>query len=175
MLRATRAGDAATLFANYCGDPACSEFLQRGPHADPAQTGAMLERWCSENPTAPGGSFAWVIALRATNEPVGLFVVIADGHKVEIHYGIARRLWGQGLVAEAAQAALTGLWQRPGVERIWTVCDLDNPGSRRVLEKLGFQQEGILRKWLRLPAYGDAARDCLVFALLKPNDRPAAS
>jgi len=165
-LRAARPGDAAPLFANYCGDPACCQFLQRKPHADVRQTDAMLARWSDPAEIDLDGSWMWVIALRESDEPVGVFVVIRDGHKAEIHYGIAKTLWGQGLVAEAGQAAMTMLQQRPGLERIWTVCDVDNHGSRRILEKLGFQQEGILHKWLKLPAYDNAARDCLVFAAL---------
>jgi len=162
-LRPTRDGDAEKLYTNYCGDPACCTFLQRQPHVDAAQTANMLAKWSDAAHVTPDKGYAWVICERSNDEAVGLFVVIPDGHKVEIHYGIAQRLWGKGLVAEAASAAVSFLRSLPEVERIWTVCDVDNHGSRRVLEKIGFQQEGLLRKWLKLPAYGNAARDCWIF------------
>jgi RimJ/RimL family protein N-acetyltransferase len=36
---------------------------------------------------------------------------------------------------------------------------LDNPASARVLEKCGFEREGILRNWAVYPALGDRATD----------------
>lgn len=47
---------------------------------------------------------------------------------------------------------------------IRAVCDQLNNGSKKVLENIGFQNEGTLRKWIVLPAFGDQARDCHVYA-----------
>lgn len=164
-LRRARNGDAQVLFANYTGSQRCSRFLQRRADPDAARTQVTLKKWCDEawslHDDAP---FAWVISTRAADEAIGLFLVIPHGHKTEIHYGIAERFWGEGLVTEAGRAALAALWRNPATQRIWTVCDPENTGSRRVLEKLGMQCEGILKKWLVLPAFGTQARDCLVFA-----------
>jgi len=137
-LRPGRPDDAQTLFEGYCGDAECSTYLQRRAHTEVAQTATMLATW--SNPDAPraDGNFIWVIALNDSDRPISVFVVIAGGHQCEVHYGIARAYWGQGLVTEAAQNAVQALWQRPGLTRIWTICDVDNHGSRRVLEKLGF-------------------------------------
>jgi [ribosomal protein S5]-alanine N-acetyltransferase len=163
-LRRARVGDAAVLLHNYTGDPECSRFLQRRPHRDMAQTEAMLDRWCNSAWYSPDAPFSWVISTREKDEPIGVFVVIPEGHKTEFHYGICKRLWGQGLAVEAGAAALTELWRSDSTQRIWTVCDVDNIGSRRVLEKLRLTMEGTLKKWLVLSAYGAEARDCLVFA-----------
>ncbi len=55
-------------------------------------------------------------------------------------------------------------------QRIWTVCDLENIGSFKVLEKSGFMKEGILKEWLVLPALGQSPRDCYIYSRLKyPN------
>lgn len=163
-LRRARQGDAPVLFRNYTGAQNCSRFLQRRPHKDVAHTEAMLEKWCISAWNQADAPFSWVISTLDDDEPIGLFVVIPDGHKTEIHFGISERFWGRGLVAEAGQAAVSALWRSPDVQRIWTVCDVENAGSRRVLEKLGFQCEGTLHKWLVLPAFGNLARDCYVFA-----------
>lgn len=164
-LRRARKGDAPVLFANYTGSQRCSRFLQRRADPDAARTQVTLKKWCDEawslHDDAP---FAWIISTRAADEAIGLFLVIPHGHRTEIHFGIAERFWGQGLVTEAGRAALAALWRNPATQRIWTVCDPENTGSRRVLEKLGMQCEGILKKWLVLPAFGTQARDCLVFA-----------
>lgn len=169
-LRRTRPGDAGALFANYTGVPDCCRFLQRQVHKNVEQTQAMLAKWCDTAWDETGTPFSWVIGTRDEDEPIGVFVVIPDGHKTEIHFGIGERFWGRGLVAEAGAAAVQALWQSPAVQKIWTVCDVEHTGSRRVLEKLGFQCEGTLQKWLVLPAFGNTARDCYVFS---SNARPA--
>jgi [ribosomal protein S5]-alanine N-acetyltransferase len=163
-LRRARDGDAPVLFSNYTGVPDCARFLQRQVHRDVAQTSAMLTKWCDSAWDEPGAPFSWVISTRVEDEPIGLFVVIPDGHKTEIHYGIGERFWGRGLVAEAGLAAIPALWRTPATQRIWTVCDVEHIGSRRVLEKLGFRCEGTLQKWLVLPAFGSTARDCYVYS-----------
>jgi ribosomal-protein-alanine N-acetyltransferase len=57
------------------------------------------------------------------------------------------------------------------LERIWTVCDLENIGSFKALEKSGFMREGILKKWLVLPALGQSARDCYIYSRVKQNSQ----
>jgi [ribosomal protein S5]-alanine N-acetyltransferase len=163
-LRRSRRGDGPVLFTNYTGATSCSRFLQRQVHRAAAQTEAMLAKWCDSAWDETDTPFAWVISTRNEDEPIGMFVVVPDGHKTEIHFGLAERFWGQGLMVEAGLAAIQTLWQTPSTQRIWTVCDVEHQGSRRVLEKLGFQCEGMLKKWLMLPAFGETARDCYVFS-----------
>jgi RimJ/RimL family protein N-acetyltransferase len=47
------------------------------------------------------------------------------------------------------------------------VCDIDNYGSKRVMEKAGMQYEGILRRWTVHPNVSSTPRDCHVFAKVK--------
>ena len=49
---------------------------------------------------------------------------------------------------------------QPSVFRIGSVCDVENVGSARVLEKSGFVREGLLRRWLLHPNISDEPRDC---------------
>jgi [ribosomal protein S5]-alanine N-acetyltransferase len=167
-LRRAQQGDAPVLFENYTGVQNCSRFLQRHAHANVAHTEAMLEKWCITAWDDVDAPFAWVICTRNDDEPIGLFVVIPEKHKTEIHFGIGARFWGCGLAVEASRAAVSSLWRSPDIQRVWTVCDIENAGARRVLEKLGFQHEGTLRKWLVLPAFGNLARDCYVFSSTSP-------
>lgn len=88
-----------------------------------------------------------------------------DGeHKAEIHFGIGKEFWNQGLTTEFVRVAVEWLKIQPKLQRVWAVCDLLNYGSTRVLEKIGFQKEGLLQNWLRLPAFGESARDCFIYA-----------
>jgi RimJ/RimL family protein N-acetyltransferase len=47
------------------------------------------------------------------------------------------------------------------------VCDADNVASARLLESIGMQFEGRLRRWLMHPNVSAAPRDCLCYAIVK--------
>ena len=145
-LRRTCEGDGVSLFRNYCSDIGSSRFLTRQPHTDREQTIRFLNKWCDLAWGEDSLEFAWVVALENTNEAVGVFLVTVEGHKAQIHYGIGRDYEGQGLITEAGHAVIEWLMTQPGLQKIWTVCDLDNYGSIKILEKWGFQNEGILQK-----------------------------
>jgi RimJ/RimL family protein N-acetyltransferase len=100
---------------------------------------------------------------RATDEPVGLFHAFPGEHKTDFHFGISKSFWAQGLASDAGRVALGALWRPPETQRIWTVCDVENVGSKRVLEELGLSFEGTLKRWVVLPAFCTKARDCHVF------------
>jgi RimJ/RimL family protein N-acetyltransferase len=56
---------------------------------------------------------------------------------------------------------------QPLVFRIGAVCDVDNIGSARVMEKAGLVREGLLRRWLIHPTIGNQPRDCFVYARVR--------
>jgi [ribosomal protein S5]-alanine N-acetyltransferase len=53
---------------------------------------------------------------------------------------------------------------QPGTFRIGAVCDVENIGSARVMEKAGLFREGVLRRWLMHPNISDEPRDCFIYA-----------
>ncbi|MGE3076823.1 MAG: GNAT family N-acetyltransferase [Dehalococcoidia bacterium] len=63
----------------------------------------------------------------------------------ELHYGMARPLWGQGFTSEAARAILEYAFRELRLARVFGRADIRNVGSWRVLEKIGMQREGLLR------------------------------
>jgi RimJ/RimL family protein N-acetyltransferase len=50
---------------------------------------------------------------------------------------------------------------------VWAVTDVDNHASARVLEKIGMQREGLLRRWLVHPSLSPEPRDCWCFARVR--------
>lgn len=71
---------------------------------------------------------------------------LACGHRAEIGYWLARPYWGQGIMTEVVGAACdfaVAQWQ---LVRITAHVFVFNTASARVLEKCGFQFEGLLRK-----------------------------
>jgi len=64
----------------------------------------------------------------------------------ELSYDLAREHWGKGLVPEAARAMLRHGFGTMGLNRIQAHVLPEALPSARVLEKLGFQREGVLRE-----------------------------
>ena len=67
------------------------------------------------------------------------------------------------MMAEALAAAHWVLAQ-PGVWQVGKSCDVDHHATAHVTEKAGFHHEGVLRRWMVLPGFGNAPRDSIVYA-----------
>jgi len=89
----------------------------------------------------------------------------ADLPYPEIGYGVpddANR--GRGVATEATRLLVEYLFAGYPCERIAAFADVENVPSRRVLEKLGFEHEGTLRR----ATFRDGAwRDLAVYSLLR--------
>jgi RimJ/RimL family protein N-acetyltransferase len=79
----------------------------------------------------------------------------------EVGYWIRRTHWGQGLGTEAVQLVCQYGFQTMGLHRIEANVVVGNIGSRRVLEKVGFREEGrardsarVGRKWFDVWRFG---------------------
>ena len=96
---------------------------------------------------------------------MGLHLI--DGGTEGAHYGlgyfIRPDLWNRGLATEAAMAALDFIFAGNAC-RVSAACLAENLASRRVLEKCGMRQEGLLKKhtW-----HDGQWKDCAVYAVLK--------
>ena len=71
---------------------------------------------------------------------------IQNRSKAEIGYWLAKPQWGKGLMTEALTAILTFAFDSLGLHRVYATTHIDNEASQRVLERVGFQKEGVLRK-----------------------------
>ena len=81
----------------------------------------------------------------------------------ELWYLLRPERWGRGLVTEAVRALVDHGFRALALHRVWASCLPENPASARVLEKVGFRREGLLRQNLRI--HGEW-RDSHLYALL---------
>jgi RimJ/RimL family protein N-acetyltransferase len=68
--------------------------------------------------------------------------------KAELGYVIARKYWGKGVATQAIKMTIQTGFKDLNVERIEAYIDPSNIASQRVLEKNGFEREGILRNFI---------------------------
>ncbi len=67
-------------------------------------------------------------------------------HNAGMGYSIARKLWGRGLVTEAAAAVISLAFEEYRLHKVWAHADVRNKASWRVMEKIGMSREGLLRE-----------------------------
>lgn len=69
-----------------------------------------------------------------------------ESHKDEFGYWLMRPLWNKGLMTETIRVFSNFCFSNRGLARLEAPVFLHNKGSARVLEKVGFKLEGIIRK-----------------------------
>ena len=90
--------------------------------------------------------------------------LFSDHKRGELGYWLGRDFWGQGYATEAATAVVGWGFSALSLNRISAARFADNPASGRVLEKIGMQEEGMLRRH----AFRDKEfRDMVMYGLLR--------
>jgi [ribosomal protein S5]-alanine N-acetyltransferase len=160
-LRPPTLGDAPSLFARYTQDPLVTRNLTWPPHDSVERTRTFLRRCLAG--AADGSVRPWVLTERGDDRPIGMIELRLFGHRAELGYVLARDWWGRGLMTEAARSVVDSSLADPAIFRVGAVTDVDNLASARVLEKVGMQREGLLRRWLVHPGLSPEPRDCWSF------------
>ncbi|GAA4195526.1 GNAT family N-acetyltransferase [Streptosporangium oxazolinicum] len=144
VLRRWREEDLEALVAIH-GDPEVMRFIGDGSVRTGEQTAdalAFMEREWDER-----GFGMFAVELCETGELAGWTGLTIPGFlpellpAVEIGWRLGRRFWGRGIATEAAGEALRFGFTEAGLERIVSVCHVDNHASARVMTKLGMRQE----------------------------------
>lgn len=116
------------------------------PDADRDEVACAIERY--DRHWVAHGFGRLAVVDRATGELVGRTGVMrqpdwqATACKDEIGWAITPSRWGEGLATEAAAAALADVFERVGLEQVVSFASPANPGSFRVMAKLGFVPGG---------------------------------
>jgi RimJ/RimL family protein N-acetyltransferase len=77
---------------------------------------------------------------------IGYAVHYPAGRLLEIGYALVPPERGKGYCSEAAQMMVDYLFLSKDVVRVQAHTDVRNVASQRVLEKIGFKKEGVVRK-----------------------------
>ncbi len=159
-LRPIAPSDAQPIFDGYAQDGQVTRFLTWRPHTSLAQTVSYVA-----DCMAATSSRTYVLAERSSERVIGALAVRrTNRHAVDVGYVLERPCWGQGLMTEALSEVARWALGQEHIWRFWAVCDVENLGSARAMEKAGLSREGVLRRWIIHPNMGDAPRDCLVLA-----------
>lgn len=145
-IRPWRMSDAMDLAAAL-SDPAILNNLRDGlpyPYTEKDAEDYITAMLCADKSAV----FAYAICLE--DRAVGSIGAFRQSNihfrTAELGYYLAREYWGRGIVTEAVRQLCERVFAQTDILRIYAEPFSDNVGSRRVLEKAGFQLEGILRR-----------------------------
>lgn len=93
----------------------------------------------------------WGIELKGKEGIIGTigFQEWSQEHKrADLSYALFPENWGNGYASEAVSKAVTYGFEELDLKRIGAVVFSENKASIKLLTKLGFQKEGVLRNYL---------------------------
>jgi len=162
-LRAPTPDDADAVFALFA-DPEVMRYWSRPPMTTRAEAegliGEILDGFSQRT------ILNWMVTSRQDGALIGtcaLFRVDVRHRRAEIGYSLRRDHWGRGLAADAVSLMLDWSFRTLGLHRIEADIDPRNDGSRKLLARLGFASEGLLRERYFV---GDEISDTELFGLL---------
>jgi RimJ/RimL family protein N-acetyltransferase len=164
-LRPVGLADAEPIFDSYARDADVTRFMMWRPHGSRSDTDSYVARCVA---THPDVARTYVLVGHEDAQVRGAFELRRPSpHRLDFGYVLARAWWGKGLMTEVLTEVAAWAIREPLVFRIGAVCDVENIGSARVMEKAGLAREGLLRRWLMHPNISDEPRDCFSYARVR--------
>ena len=103
--------------------------------------------WCVANARQPGAdAINWAITRKNVGDVIGWFGIGTSDDAAVVGergfgYLLDRTDWNRGYMTEALRAVLTYEVGTRGAPRLRATCDIANPASARVMEKVGMRRE----------------------------------
>ena len=165
LLDSLSEADVASL-VELAGDSAIADTTISVPHPLDER---VAHEWLAGLAQAMALGSAEHFAIReASGAPlvgmVSLRGIDREHEEVELSFWVGRPFWGRGYATAAAGAAVDRAFGLLGLNRIVAHHMVRNPASGRVLARLGFRQEGMLRE--RVKKWG-VYEDVVLMALLR--------
>lgn len=145
-LRQVRPDDLPGLYAVF-SDPAVMRYWSSPPMISMEQAAQYITAiWRGQH---QGNLFQWAIARIGDDELIGtctLFALDLSNGRAEIGYALRSDHWGGGWAHEALTQICRYVFNALGLRRLEADVDPRNPRSLKLLQRLGFAREGLLRE-----------------------------
>ena len=145
-LRQTETKDVDDLF-EMISDPEVAEFEYFYPVTSKDQALKFIERYKEELNNKE--EITWGLFLKETNQLIGTCCLgdFDEGaRRAEIGYDISKKHWGKGYGSEGVKAVVDFGFTQMNLNRIEAFITPGNNASEKVLEKLKFTREGLVRQ-----------------------------
>lgn len=145
--RLLNSNDAILLF-NFNSNIDNIAFVPRTPYKTIDEAEALLSRFLKsmQDKTAVW----WVVCNKHSGNAVGyggLFDIDMSNRRAEIGYGFLKEFWGKGYACSIVDHITNHGFSELNLHRIYGLVDPENKASVRVLEKNGYNSEGVMRDY----------------------------
>lgn len=171
VLRAVRDSDVNDIF-NYCKNPNVARYVTWEPHESLEDAKKFIKY--AMNSYSIGAPEPMMLVLKddPSKKVIGSVGIIPanPAHRTfELGYALAEEHWGKGYIVEAAREMINFAFKHFAIERLQCRCDILNPQSARVMEKLGMSYEGTLKASMFNKG---RPRDMHMYSIVKSDFRP---
>lgn len=166
ILREVTKADAKDMLA-YLSDPDVVKHMG----LDPFQSieDAFEEITWYESIVKNGTGIRWGITRKDDNQVIGscgFLNRVPKHYRTEVGFELSKEHWGQGIAGEALEAVVKIGFKHMELERIEALIEPANLPSQKLVEKSGFQKEGLLRHYEYTCGKFD---DLLMYSILKED------
>jgi [ribosomal protein S5]-alanine N-acetyltransferase len=130
------------------GDKLVVEYYNLQAFDNPEDSMKLID-WFTKRRTENLG-IRWGIVEKNSKEIIGTigFNNFAENHRASIGYDLRSDRWGKGIMQEALETIIDFGFDKLKVNRIEAEVMAGNSRSEKLLEKLQFRKEGLLRSWM---------------------------
>ncbi|MDQ8044336.1 MAG: GNAT family protein [Solirubrobacteraceae bacterium] len=164
-VRIPEPGDATSLY-RLASDPEVTKWFSWGPYQETAEARAYLDRLPDQRETGRQLDLLQVHRTQGVVGITGLSEFSYRDRRAMVGTWFGKDAWGTGANTEGKALMAYLSFELLGLERLGAYANTENVRSRKALEKVGFQHEGVLRGWHR---HGTRQLDVSVFGML-PDD-----
>jgi putative acetyltransferase len=148
-------------FYEYARNPKVGPNAGWPPHTSPADSEKILKHFMENNEV-------WALVWKEKNKVIGSVGLHKDQLRsapdvIMLGYVLSEDYWGQGIMMEAAKAAINYAFETMNIALLTIHHYTDNLRSKRVIEKCGFQYEGTLRHCSQI--YDDTIHDLVCYSI----------
>ena len=140
--------DADAMLQNWAGDAYNQNMYGEPAYQTPEAVIGLLDKYITSYRNKH--YYRWAVIEKASGECIGqiaYFLVDAGNHFGEIEYCIGKAYHGKGYATEATKAVIGYGFEKINFHKVQICVRPSNLASKRVIEKCGFEYEGMLRDY----------------------------
>lgn len=131
----------------HFSNPKVTAFLYDNEPAETIDAAREILDWCMDSTSKT--HVRWCITQIDGTNPIGtcgFHRYDSTNNAAEIGYDLFPDYWNNGYMSEALTEMLSYGFENLGLNRIYAYVFINNTASNKLLEKLGFSLEGVLRE-----------------------------
>jgi len=163
LLKEMTVADYSSDFFEMRREPSVAEHNAFNPYENIKQAEEAISSFREEFEKKE--EIFWGVVLKENGKLIGY---VRNGFLSDVMsslgYGLNKYYWGKGHATEAVSAIIDFIYENTETNRIQATVTLKNHPSIKLLERLNFKREGILRERVR---WKGAIKDLYMYSLIK--------